>query len=268
MTAFDLSERRIWDGRAEAYARTFAGLCAHPVPALLDAAGVGTGTRMLDVGCGSGSVTVAAVGRGAVVRAVDAEPGMVEATRRAAPGADVRLGRLPELPYQDCEFDAVVANFVLNHVGRPEAAIEELRRITRPGGLVAVTIWQVPNGAGQALVGRAAQAAGLTRPQWLATVDAEHDFPRTREGLGALMSAAGLGDVRTEALAWDHHVGAEDWWAGPASGVAAIGQLVNSRGPEGVAAAKREYDVLCAEFAKEEGELALPHVALLARGSV
>lgn len=55
---------------------------------------------------------------------------------------------------------------------------------------------------------------------------------------------------------------------GPASGVAAIGQLVNSRGPEGVAAAKREYDVLCAEFARKEGELALPHVALLARGSV
>lgn len=39
MTAFDLNERRIWDGRAEAYARTFAGLCAHPVPVLLDAAG-------------------------------------------------------------------------------------------------------------------------------------------------------------------------------------------------------------------------------------
>ncbi|MFE4960613.1 hypothetical protein ACFRCW_43470 [Streptomyces sp. NPDC056653] len=69
-------------------------------------------------------------------------------------------------------------------------------------------------------------------------------FPRTREGLGALMSAAGLGDVRTEALARDHQVGAEDWWAGPASGVGAIEQLVNSRGPEGVATAKREYDVL------------------------
>ncbi|MER5684379.1 hypothetical protein [Streptomyces sp. NPDC002205] len=93
-------------------------------------------------------------------------------------------------------------------------------------------------------------------------------FPRTREGLGALMSAAGLGDVRTEVLARDHQVGAEGWWAGPASEVAAIGQLVNSRGPEGVATAKREYDVLSAEFAKEDAELALPHVALPARGSV
>lgn len=92
MTAFDVSERRIWDGRAESYARTFARLRARTVPALLDAAAAGRGTRLLDVGCGSGSVAVAAVGRGAVVRAVDAEPGMVAATRRAAPGVEVRTG--------------------------------------------------------------------------------------------------------------------------------------------------------------------------------
>lgn len=48
-----------------------------------------------------------------------------------------------------------------------------------------------------------------------------------------------------------------------ASGVAAIGQLVNSGGPEGVAAAKREHDVMCKEFATESGVLALP-----ARGRV
>ncbi|MFJ5722080.1 hypothetical protein [Streptomyces sp. NPDC093149] len=46
----------------------------------------------------------------------------------------------------------------------------------------------------------------------------------------------------------------------------AIGQLVNSRGPAGVAAAKREYDMLCTELTADDGRLALPHVALLARG--
>ncbi|MFJ2419474.1 class I SAM-dependent methyltransferase [Streptomyces brevispora] len=268
MTAFDVSERRIWDGRAESYARTFARLCAHTVPALLDAAGAGHGTRLLDVGCGSGSVTLAAVARGAVVRAVDAEPGMVAATHRAAPGVEVRTGSLPQLPYPDGEFDAVVANFVLNHVGRPLDALVELRRITRPGGRVAVTIWQAPGGSGQALIGRAAEAAGLTRPGWLATVDEEHNFPRTPDGLKVLLTAAGLRDVRSESLSWEHHADPEDWWAGPAAGVAAIGQLVNSRGPEGAAAAKREYDVLCKEFASEEGELVLPHIALLAQGRV
>ncbi|WP_327710854.1 class I SAM-dependent methyltransferase [Streptomyces sp. NBC_00464] len=268
MTAFDVSERRIWGGRAESYARTFARLCAHTVPDLLDAAVVGAGTRLLDVGCGSGSVTVAAVGRGAVVRAVDAEAGMVAATRRAAPGVEVRTGTLPQLPYPDGEFDAVVANFVLNHVGRPLEALVELRRITRPGGRIAVTIWQAPYAPGQALIGRAAAAAGLTRPDWLATVDEEHNFPRTPDGLGALLTSAGLGDVRSAPLSWDHRADADDWWAGPASGVAATGQLVNSRGPEGVAAAKREYDVMCEEFVGEDGLLVLPHVAVLAHGKV
>ena len=266
MTAFDVSERRIWDGRAESYARTFAHLCAHTVPALLDAASVGPGTRLLDVGCGSGSVTVAAVGRGAAVRAMDAEPGMVAATRRAAPGVDVRIGSLPRLPNPDDEFDAVVANFVLNHVGRPLDALVELRRVTRPGGRIAVTVWQVPGSPGQALTGRAAQAAGLIRPDWLAMVDEEHNFPRTPEGLAGLMAAAGLGDVRSERVDWDHRADADDWWAGPAAGVASIGQLVNSRGPQGVAAAKREYDVMCKEFEDGDGLLALPHAAVLAQG--
>ncbi|NEC67443.1 class I SAM-dependent methyltransferase [Streptomyces sp. SID9727] len=268
MTAFDVMERRIWNGQADTYARTAARLCVHTVPALLDAAGVAPGTRLLDVGCGNGNVTAAALARGAAVRAVDAEPGMVEATRRAAPGAEVRSGVLPQLPYADGEFDAVVANFVLNHVGRPLEALMEMRRVGRPGGTVAVTVWQLPGAPGQALVGRAAQAAGLTRPDWLATVDEEHNFARTPDGLAALLKAAGFADVQADTHAWDHRADPEDWWAGPAAGIGAIGGMVTSAGPEGVAAAKREYDALCPEFLAEDGLLTLPHTAVLAQGRV
>lgn len=83
----------------------------------------------------------------------------------------------------------------------------------------------------------------------------------------ALRTAAGLGDVRSEALAWEHRADPEHWWAGPAAGVGTVGGLVSSRGPEGVAAVKREYDVMCREFATAGGELALPHVAVPARGT-
>ncbi|MFD4027320.1 class I SAM-dependent methyltransferase [Streptomyces sp. NPDC058576] len=134
-TPFDVAERRIWSGKAEAYADTYARLCAHPAAALLDAAEVGPGSRVLDVGCGSGTVSAEAVARGASAYAVDAEPGMAAATRRAVPGVGTHIARLPELPYADDTFDAVVGNFVLNHVGRPRAALTELRRITRPGML-------------------------------------------------------------------------------------------------------------------------------------
>ncbi|MET8376442.1 class I SAM-dependent methyltransferase [Streptomyces microflavus] len=169
-----------------ACARTYARLCAHPVEALLDAAGVGPGARILDVGCGSGTVSAAAAARGADVYAADAEPGMVEATRRAVPGAGVRVARLPELPYEDGNFDAVLANFALNHGGRPLTALTGLRRITRPGGRVAVTIWRVP---------------------------------------AALLGAAGFLGVECSEVFWQHLSGAEEWWAGAEQGIGATGQV-------------------------------------------
>ncbi|MFJ9887457.1 class I SAM-dependent methyltransferase [Streptomyces sp. NPDC091287] len=265
-TPFDHAERRIWSGKAEAYAHTCARLCAHPAAALLDAAGAGPGSRVLDVGCGSGTVSALAAGRGATVHAVDAEPGMVGATRRAVPEAVVRTARLPELPYAEDTFDAVVGNFVLNHVGRPREALAELRRIARPGGRVAVTIWRSPGAPGQALIGRAVQAAGLTRPDWLPALAPEDDFPRTPEGLAALLDGAGLLGAECSEVAWEHRCDPDTWWAGAERGIGAIGQVLNSGGAEGLAAARQAYDELCAEFRAGDGLLALPHAALLARG--
>jgi ubiquinone/menaquinone biosynthesis C-methylase UbiE len=98
------------------------------VPALLDAASVTTGTFLLDLGTGPGTVAAAAHGRGARVSAVHAEPCMVEPAARTVPQADVRVGMLPELPYEEALFGAAVANFVLNHVGRPGATAAEPAR--------------------------------------------------------------------------------------------------------------------------------------------
>ncbi|MFF0503635.1 class I SAM-dependent methyltransferase [Streptomyces fimicarius] len=236
MTAFDHAERRIWSGKAEAYARTYARLCAHPATALLDAAGAGPGSRVLDVGCGSGTVSAAAVARGATVYAADAEPDMAEATRLAAPGiAAAHIARLPELPYADDTFDAAVGNFVLNHVGRPREALTELRRITRPDRLPALA--------------------------------PEDDFPRTPEGLTALLDAAGLLDAQCSEVTWEHRCDPDTWWAGAERGIGAIGQVLNSGGAEGLAAARQAYDGRSAEFRTPERLLALPHAALLAAGT-
>ncbi|MFG2194584.1 class I SAM-dependent methyltransferase [Streptomyces sp. NPDC048639] len=139
-SAFDQYEREMWAGRADAYGRTFARLCAHLVPRLLDAADVTAGLHVLDVGTGTGSVAAAAAARGARVTAVDADAQMVDAARRAVPGAAVRQATLPRLPFGDGTFDAVTGNFVVNHVGDAGTALAEMRRVLRPGGRLAVTI--------------------------------------------------------------------------------------------------------------------------------
>nr|WP_030666842.1 methyltransferase domain-containing protein [Streptomyces rimosus] len=265
-TPFDEAERRAWAGRAAAYERSFAALCARPVPALLDAAQIRRGLRVLDAGTGTGAAARAAGDRGAAVTAVDADPGMAARAAGAAPAAAVCVAALPRLPFADGCFGAVVGNFVLNHVGRPRAALAELRRVARPGARIALSIWAAPPAPGQALFGRALQAAGATRPAHLPALAPEDDFPRTEEGFARLLRESGLSGVRCEPLAWEHRVTAEQWWSGPAAGLASAGQILLSQPPEVVTEVRRQYDALCAEFAGPDGLLALPHTALLASG--
>ncbi|MET7544110.1 methyltransferase domain-containing protein [Streptomyces sp. NPDC005507] len=260
-TAFDESKRRAWAGQADAYAASFGKLCAYPVPELLRAAEVREGARVLDVGTGTGVAAAAACERAAKVTAVDAEPGMVARAAQAVPEADVLLASLPRLPFADDEFDAVVGNFVLNHVGRPREALKELRRVTRPGGRIAVTIWATPPAAGQALLGRAVQAAGVARPAHLPALAPEEDFPRTEHGLAALLREAGLLNPVCDTVVWGHQTTREEWWSGPAAGVATIGQIVTSQAPAVITEIKERFDSLCVEFAGPDGMLVLPHSA-------
>ncbi|MFF2787116.1 class I SAM-dependent methyltransferase [Streptomyces sp. NPDC058049] len=266
MTAFDTSERRAWAAQADAYARSFGKLCAYPVPRLLDAAGIEAGTRVLDVGTGTGTAAAAACGRGARVAAVDAEPSMVAVATRNAPTADVRLAVLPELPFADDAFDAVIGNFVLNHVGQPRSALKELRRVTRPGGRMALTVWAAPAAAGQTLLGRAVQAAGVGRPAHLPALAPGDDFSRDEQGFAALLAGAGLQDAGCETLVWEHRTTPEEWWGGPAAGIATIGQIVRSQPPEVIEAIKAHFEAMCAEFTDRDGVLVLPHTALMAHG--
>ncbi|BAJ33082.1 MULTISPECIES: class I SAM-dependent methyltransferase [Kitasatospora] len=263
IAAYDALERRIWTGRAAAYAASFARLCARPVPDLLDAAGVGPGTALLDVGTGTGAVAAAACARGARVTAVDAEPSMLTEARRNAPGAAVHAATLPELTFADRTFDAVVGNFVINHVGRQRAAVAELRRVLRPGGRLALTTWATPAPRGQSLLGRAVEAAGAPRPAHLPPAPAALQATGSPDGLTALLAAAGLPDAHCRTLRWDHRTTVEEWWAGPAGRVAFIGELLHHQTPEVRAGVRREFVRLAEEFRTADGALALPHAALL-----
>lgn len=262
MDPFDRDKRSGYVGRAAAYERTFGRLCGHTAPVLLDALGPVRGERLLDVGCGPGTVSAAAAARGARVTAVDTEQSMVDVVRRRLPDAAVLLGALPRLPLADATADVATANFVINHVGDPRAALAELRRVLRPGGRIGVTIWPQPPTPLHQLWSRVAEAAQLaSNPARLAP---DKDFDRDPAGLAGLLTEAGFTDATCRVEEWVHRTDPEQWWSGPAAGLAEFGRLLAAQPATSVARAKRHYDELSAPFRTGTGELALPTAALVA----
>ena len=101
------------------------------------------GMRLLDAGCGPGSITVGLarhVAPGEVV-GVDAEPSVLAIARERGAGVpNLRFERASvyDLPHAADSFDAAYAHQLLQHLADPPAALRELARVVRPGGLVAV----------------------------------------------------------------------------------------------------------------------------------
>jgi len=145
--AFHDFERDGWERAAEYYAAAFGDVTGQIAAPLLDAVGAGKGARVLDVATGPGFVAAAAANRGATVTALDFSPAMIAAARRLHPGIVFRDGDAEALPFDDASFDAVVMNFGLLHLARPESAIAEAHRVLRPGGRYAFTVWAPPNQA-------------------------------------------------------------------------------------------------------------------------
>src|SRR4051812_42052388 len=121
--------------------------------ALVTACDIGAGDRVLDVAAGDGNVAVAAASTGARVIALDFAPTLLAAGREraAALGLDVRWEEADaeDLPFGDGAFDAVTSAFGLMFAPRPEVAIAEAFRVTRPGGVVGLTAWTPDGFTGQ-----------------------------------------------------------------------------------------------------------------------
>lgn len=145
--AFHEFERAGWERASAHYPDAFGDLTAQTADALLDAARVSAGTRVLDVATGPGPIAGAAAARGAHVIGLDFSPAMIVEAQRRHSAITFREGDAEGLPFDASAFDAVVMNFGLLHLPRPDVALAEAHRVLRPGGRYALTVWAPPEEA-------------------------------------------------------------------------------------------------------------------------
>jgi SAM-dependent methyltransferase len=146
-TAFAKMERSGWSdaARAEAYVGLFASASGQAIGSLLDAAAAEAGLDALDLCCGQGNVSAALVGRGCRVVGADFSPTMLAFARARAPTATFVEADAQQLPFDDGEFDVVVSNLGICHVPDQPRALSEVRRVLRPNGRFAMTVWCGPD---------------------------------------------------------------------------------------------------------------------------
>jgi SAM-dependent methyltransferase len=112
--------------------------------AVADAAGIGEGTSLLDLGCGDGAFCAFATRRGAIVHGLDVEPDAIARALDDLPGSDFRLGLMESLPWPEDSFDVVTGFNAVQYSLDPELAVTEARRVMRSGGRIAICKWGPP----------------------------------------------------------------------------------------------------------------------------
>lgn len=234
-----------FDVPADAYER-FLGRFSTPLaPAFCDATlrELDGDARVLDVGCGPGMLTGELVRRFRPenVTAIDPAPPFVATTAERFPAAEVRRGRAEELPFEDGSFDAALGQLVVLALTDPVRGLQEMARVTRPGGTVATCLWDLAGGPSP--ISPFWEVARRVDP----SAPTEGHGPGTAEGeLADLLRRAGLSVVRQERLSVTVSFrDFEDWWRPFTFGVGPTGGYVRGLSADRL---RRLEDALRAEL--------------------
>ena len=220
-----MSSEQLPDGSAETarytHGHSAAVLSAHSRRGAADSAAyllahLLAGMDLLDVGCGPASITADLAERVAPGRvvALDAASGALEAARATlrdrglSEQVEVTSGDVMALPFEDASFDVVHAHQVLQHLADPVGALAEMRRVTRPGGIVAV------RDAVYSAMTWFPEPAGMEqwRSVYMATARANGGEPDAGSRLLSWARAAGFADASASASTWCYATPADRAW--------------------------------------------------------
>jgi SAM-dependent methyltransferase len=225
-----------FDVSGDAYDRFMGRYSQELAPVFADFAGIKPGLTALDVGCGSGVLTGELARRLGPERvaAVDPSP-LIDACAARVPGADVRRGPAEALPWPDASFDAALSQLVIHFLDDPVVGVAEMRRVVRPGGLVAACSWDFP-------------AMQLLRTFWDSVRHLDPSAPgealpyATLDRLVKLCDEVGLEDVDTAALeVSSRYEDFDELWGTFLLGVGPAGKYCVSLDPEAQQAVRDEY---------------------------
>jgi ubiquinone/menaquinone biosynthesis C-methylase UbiE len=225
--AFNVFEAAGWEKQAPGYEDFFGPITTRLVEPLLDAARVGRGARVLDVASGPGYVAAKAAERGASVVGVDIAEAMISLARRLHPQLEFRHGNAEALPFTDASFDALVGNFVMLHLGRPEQAAAEFVRVLAPGGKLALTVWDLPERARfLGVLLEALSAAGASPPEDIPVGPPMFRFSEEQE-FARLLGSQRLEDIQVRTISFTHPESSPDaLWRGLLGGTVRTSALI------------------------------------------
>lgn len=219
-----MDDWRSYDGVAETYERVHAPHLAEPARDLVALAMPSPGGRLLDVGTGTGVAVEAgeaAVADSGFAVGIDPSLGMLLTGHRARPKLRFAAASAIDLPFRDGSFDVVTCNFVISHFTKYQTALNDMIRVLRPAGRLAVSSWSDKRDELQRTWGEMVETVvprEILPPVWAAATPWHERFT-DRAKLEEALLDAGLRHVRTEPREYrfrcslDEYVSGLEIWA-------------------------------------------------------